>query len=274
MTPNPELSEKDFIQEGYKKNPFPFWLWFFLLTSMIALIWGASNWYMGKVSFLYQESPFLQVTNREMSLFLWQNPEFMRINVKVKTGYLPDFDYIDKVTINVANVDQYVAAPPELLFRYHTWKRLISDEYTQRPISKADFQEFLGYAEEWLPQYWPDSPVGYIQLVKGLSTVKEKNLATLPDEILPKYVKMAFQGWYNFFKDGEAINRLKVTETQMREFLTKNPHYARNYWCNIVNEQIPDYLKLGEKTGDAVVPANESSSFLRVAIYNYLKLGV
>ena len=70
-TPNlePKLSEKNFINESYKKKPLPFWLWLFLLTTVIALLWGLSNWYTGKIDFLYRESPFLQVTNRDLSLF-------------------------------------------------------------------------------------------------------------------------------------------------------------------------------------------------------------
>lgn len=273
--PTPELSEKDFIQEGYKKNPFPFWLWFFLLTTLIALLWGANNWYSGKIGVLFKESPFLRVTNREMSLFLWQNPEFMRINVKEKANYLPGFQYIDKVTLDVANADQFVVAPPDLLFRYHTWKRLVSDEFAQRPITKAAFSEFLSYAIEWHPQYWAAAPAGYVHFIEGLGRNQIENLATLPDSDLPTVVKMAFQGWYNYFKDGEAINQVKVSETQMRQFLTKYPHYARNFWRNVVMEKIPDYLKsmsAGKESGDAMVPHEEFSSFLRVAVYNFLKV--
>jgi len=274
--PGPELSEKDFIHEGYSKNPLPLWVWLFLLTTFAALVWGMGNWYSDKINLLFKESPFLQVTNRDMSLFLWQNPEFMRVNVKEKSAYLPAFKYTDKLTIDVAYADQYVAAPPELLFRYHTWKRLVSNEFTQRPIPMKEFQEFISYAEEWQPQFWPGAPAGYIRLIAGLANNKTENLTTLSLEELPMPVRMAFQGWQNYFKDGEALNQIKVTQKQMRQFLVSHPHYARNYWINIVKDKIPDYLKnvgSDKDTGDALVAPNEFTSFLRVGVYNYLKAG-
>ena len=273
--PGNELPEKDFINEGYKKNPLPLWLWFFLLIFMISLLWGMSNWYSVKINFLFQESPFLRVTNRQMSLFLWQNPEFMRANVKEKGGYLPGFKYVDKVTLDIAYADEFVAAPPELIFRYHTWNRLVSGEFTQRPIPKKEFQEFLSYAEEWHPRYWPEAPQGYIKLVNELAQKDIPNLATLSEQELPIDVRMAFQGWQNYFKDGEAINQLRVTQTQMGQFLSSHSHYTRNYWRNIVEDKIPNYLKSvttdKAPASESAIPANELSSFLRVAIYNYLK---
>lgn len=67
---DPELSEKDFINNnGFKKNPFPAWLWLFLITTVIALLWGVGNWYTNKINILFRQSPFLQVTNRSLSLF-------------------------------------------------------------------------------------------------------------------------------------------------------------------------------------------------------------
>lgn len=271
----PVLSEKDFIQEGYKKNPFPFWLCLFLFTALVAISWGVSNWYNGKINLLMRDSPFLQVTNREMSLFLWQNPEFMRINVKDKRNYLPAFQYTDKVTIDVANADQYVVAPPELLFRYHTWIRLLMDEFTERPVPLKEFKEFLSYAEEWHPNYWVNAPAGYIQMVKNLPNIlsdgkQTDDLAKLSVDEFPVVVRMAFQGWMNYFKEGEAINSLEITTKQMTDFLQGHAHYARNYWQNIVLDT-PDYLKNWQDKGKGVVPKNEISSFLRVAVFNYLK---
>ena len=272
INPNQELSEKNFINEGYKKNPFPFWVWFFLLTSFVALVWGMGNWYSDKITLLFKESPFLQVTNREMSLFLWENPEYMRVNVKEKSAYLPAFNTTDKLTIDLAYADQFVAAPPELLFRYHIWKRLISAEFSQRPIINKDFQEFLNQALEWQPQFWPDAPKGYIELLAKLPQNKTEDLASLPLETLPIPVRMAYTGWCNYFKDKEAINQLKVTKGQVSDFLIKNPHYARNYWRNILKKNIPNYLKSLENpkiSSDEWIGGDELSSFLRVGIFNY-----
>lgn len=273
-TPGPELPEKDFISEGYSKNPLPLWLWFFLLTALIALLWGVGNWYSGKINLLTRSSPFLQVTNREMSLYLWQNPEFMRVNVKEKNGYLPAFQYTDKITVNVADADQYVVAPPELLFRYHTWNRLVSSEFTQRPIPLQEFREFLGYAQEWHPMYWTAAPQGYVRFVEGLSKSTEEDLSKLSEQVMPMPVRMAFQGWLNYFKEGDAINALEPSERQMYQFLENHAHYARNYWRNVVEDTFPNYLVSMVKKGtqsDEVIPKTEIAPFLRVAVFNYLK---
>lgn len=269
----PKLSEKDFIHEGYSKDPWPLWLWLFLLTTLVALLWGLGNWYAGKVNLVVNNSPFLQVTNRDLSLFLWQNPEFMRINVREKANYLPAFQYLDKVTINVAYADQYAVAPPELLFRYHTWDRLVRQEFTERPIPIKDFRDFLSYVEEWQPDYWPGASAGYVDFIKNLPNSKVTDLSTLSREVLPLSVRMAFQGWQNYFKEGEAIDKIEITQKQLEEFLAGHPHYARNYWQNIVKDSVPNYLKgtvSGESAGDAIVPADELTPFLKVAVYNYL----
>lgn len=269
--PGPELSEKNFINESYKKDPFPFWLWLVLLTMVIALVWGVLNWYTNKINLFVSENPFLQVTNRDMSLFLWQNPEFMRANVKEKSGYLPDFKYLDKVTVDVAFVDHYAVAPPELLFRYHTWSRLLKEEFIERPIPIKDFKDFLSYVEEWQPRFWPNAPKEYANLVENLSKSQVEDLSTLSDKELPLDVRIAFQGWENYFKEGEEINTIQATQHELKEFLSLHPHYARNYWQNILMDSVPNYLK-GSENGtkaESIVPANELSPFLKVALYNY-----
>lgn len=269
-TPQPELSEKDFIQEGYRKNPFPFWLWLFLLTVVIALLWGGSTWYSGKMGSLFNESPFLQVTNRQLSLFLWQNPEFMRINSKQKGGYLTGFKYVDEVTMELASADHYTVAPPDLLFRYHTWNRLIKEESSFGKISRNDFLKFLDEVPEWQPSYWPGAPVAYVKMVDELSSKNESKF--LSTTLLPLDVLIAFQGWRNYFKDREAINLVKPSFAEMRSFLKSHPHYARNFWRNIVADTNPDYLKsLVSKNEEEIVPSNEMSSFLKVAIFNFLQ---
>lgn len=271
-TPSPELQEKDFIQEGYRKNPFPFWLWLFLLTAVIALLWGGSTWYSGQIGALFKESPFLQVTNRQLSLFLWQNPEFMRINSKQKSGYLTGFQHVDNVTMELASADHYAAAPPELLFRYHTWSRLVKDESSFGKISRNEFHKFLDEVPEWMPTYWPNAPKEYVQMVQGLPSSQADDLNALDASILPQDVRIAFQGWKNYFKDGEAINQVKPTFMEMRQFLKSHPHYARNFWRNIVADSNPDYLKgISSVDNEGVVPTKAMSSFLKVAIFNYLK---
>lgn len=273
--PEPELDEKDFIQNGMTKNPFPLYVWIFLGAVLLSLLLGIGNWYQGKFAGLINRSPFLQVTNRELSLFLWQNPEFMRANVKEKANYLPGFNYIDSVTMDLASADQYVSAPPELLFRYHTWNRLIKDEFSETAIPKAEFIKFLRDVPEWHPRYWPAAPKEYIELTDHLDKVTTDDLSKLSKEKLPVEVRLAFQGWHNFFIDGEAINDLKPTVGQMESFISSHPHYARNYWRNIVMDHTPRYLSdLQTKStkSDEVVPSEELTSFLRVAFFNYTKL--
>jgi hypothetical protein len=260
----PSLAEKDFIHEGYSKHPLPMWLWLFLATATLGLLWGIANWYSDKINLIFKESPFLQVTNRDLSLFLWQNPEFMRINVKEKGNYLPGFKYLDKVTIDVAYADQYAVAPPELLFRFHTWDRLLKNEFTEGSIQLQNFRNFLSYAEEWHPNYWPEAPRKYVELIKTLPESTIEDLSTLSNRELPLEVRIAFQGWKNYFIDGEAINTFSVTYSQLNEFLASHPNYARNYWQNIVT----NYLK--NVVDEEKVPSDELASFLRVALFNYI----
>jgi hypothetical protein len=257
----PELSEKDFINESYQKDPFPFWFWLFVVMGITALVVGGSLWYSEKIDELFKASPFLRVTNREMSLFLWDNPEFMRANVKVKNGYLPDFEYLDRVGLDPDRAEEYAVAPPELIFRYHTWYRLLGDVLIPQPIPKEQFLLFIQDSREWQPEYWPKAPKGYVELLKGLAESKVTDLSTLPEDALPKEVRQAFQGWQHFFYDGEALNKIHPSKETVEAFLTQYPHYARNYWFNIVKDHYPDYLKDNE--------AKDLTPFTRAALYNF-----
>lgn len=257
------LSEKNFIHEGYKQNPFRFWFWLSIAVAISFSLWGAFTWYASKLTQEYRENPFLQVTNRQMSLFLWQEPEFMRNNASNKSVYMPAFKYIDKVTIDPSYADDYVIAPPEVIFRYHTWKRLISHEIPQRHIPLKEFKEFLSYAEEWQPQNWPQAPENYIEVVRDLDI--HRNL----EEILPYEVKIAFQGWKNYFLEGDSINSMIPTTDEIQAFLKVYPHYASNYWRNIIGAKYLHSLSLNPPL--AIFPKDELSPFLRAALYNYLQ---
>jgi hypothetical protein len=266
-TPTPPLSEKDFIHEEYPRNPYPFWIWLLGVVAFTMLIWGGSVWYSRWLAKKVEEAPFLHVTNRQFSLFLWQNSSLMRKNMPVKSGYLPGFQYIDKVSLFLPNADQYVVAPPEILFLYHTWHRLISAEFTPRPVPLEEFRQFLDYAEEWKPQNWPGAPKEYIELVGKLPSMQSQDLQPL----LPLDVQKAFQGWKNYFLEGDAINEVKPTYREMQEFLETHPHYARNYWRNIVDSEKLHYLKTlssGTFEPDEIIPEDELSGFLKVAFFN------
>jgi|694.fasta_scaffold06950_8 hypothetical protein len=276
MMPRRQLQEKDFIQDSLNKNPFPMWLWLFLITVFAAISWGAHSYFSSMWLSDIQASPFLQVTNRQLSIFLWQFPEHMRINAKVKNGYLPGFQYENKISMVPADADKFVAAPPEVIFLYHTWHRQIGNDYIPRSISAEEFKEFLNYAEEWKPEFWPEAPKGYIQMVHQLSTVSvsgiPKDLNDLSDNILPVQVKQAFQGWKNFFKEGSEINLIRPSYEEVAAFVKAYPNYARNFWRNILNRSTPDYLiSLSKKQGQEKVPNKELAPFLKVALYNYSK---
>lgn len=275
IPPRKELQEKDFIQDSTNKNPFPMWLWLFLMTALSALFWGSNSYFFSKWQQDIESSPFLQVTNRQFSIFLWQFSDNMRVNSKSKNGYLPGFQYENKVSLVLEDADKYVVAPPSLIFLYHTWERQISNEFTPRSIPLDEFKEFLAYAEEWKPSFWSAAPKGYVQLIQTLSNpTTSENLNDLPESALPIIVRKAFQGWKNYFKEGEEINKLKPTYLQMADFLKTHPHYARNYWRNIVYSTTPHYLVSFMKTVDrssTEMPQNEITPFLRVDIFNYLK---
>jgi len=272
--PRKELQEKDFTQDSLRKNPFPFWIWLVILTSLIAIFWGSGNWYSNFINQEVAKSPFLQLTNRQFSIFLWQFPEYMRINAKSKQGYLTGFQYQEnKINMVLSDADKYVVAPPDLLFLYHTWQRLISQEFTPRAIPSDEFKEFLAYAEEWQPRYWPEAPKPYVALVQDLAkNASVQDLNEQSEDILPILVRQSFQGWKNYFKEGDAINSINPTYAEMQQFIKEKPHYARNYWRNIVEVQYPMYLKsIKQQKQNDIMPRNEIAPFLRVAYYNFFE---
>lgn len=269
-----ELRDDKLIQErGYKSDPGLLWIWAFMLVAIVAILWGAGSWYAGYLGQKQADRPFLQVTNRDMSLFLWQNPEFMRVNAKTKSGYLPGFQYTDRVSVEPALADQFAIAPPEVLFRYHTWSRLIGEEYIARPIPVGEFSDFLDYCQEWQPKYWKDAPEAYKNTVAALDRNATLNLAQLPESTLPNVVRIAFQGWKNYMVEGAAINQLKPTYKQVSAFLRQHPHFARNFWQNIFDDESHRYLGSLAKQPDSdqVVPDSELAPFLKVVLFNFLQ---
>lgn len=273
VTP-PRLDEKDFIQENYSKNPFPFWIWLALLATVAALFWGSSNWFRQNMADTVNSKPFLQVTNRQMSLFLWQFPEFMRANAPIKEGYLPGFNFRDsKFSIEQGQAEKIASAPPEVLFLYHTWARLLKPETIRRPISLVEFKEFLAALPEWQPSNWPKAPESYKKLVNSLDTISKEDFAN-QSETLPIEVEIAATGWLNFFKDGAEIDKVSPTLGEMENFLDQHPHYARNYWRNIVMPWRPSYLLSNFKDNfkpNEKVPSTEMAGFLQYAYFNEMQ---
>ena len=262
------LDEKDFIQERKQKPALPVWLWLMILIAVIISVWMGGEWVIREMQIKVEKAPFLRVTNREISLYLWQNPHEMRANVKSKTGYLPGFQSIESVGPRLEGVDSFTQAPPELLFQYHTWKRLLGDYVFPRPMPVNEFKEFLTQAPEWEPKNWPQASEEYRALVNELDTLRVSNLQTLPLNTLPKEVRFAFYGWKNFYIDKDKINQARPTYEDAHRLIKTYPNYARNFWQNLY----PDYLKglddTNVKSSDAI-PNEELEPFLRVAFYNF-----
>lgn len=270
-TNNDGLPEDKFINESYSKNPRPFWTWMAIIAAGVTFIWGSMNWLGMKMNEEISSKPFLQVTNRQFSLFLWQFSQFMRGNMPAKLDYLPGFNTGSKLGVKAEDAENTVRTPPEILFYYHTWDRLLKSEFIPRPIPLSEFLEFLDAQAAWKPENWPNAPSEYVSFVEKLSTSKQKDLAEVGLTDLPLDVRMAFQGWKNFYKEGDQINAIDPTGTEMETFLATNPHYARNYWRNILMDTQPKYL-ISVANGDASddsLPANQLSGFLKIAFFNY-----
>lgn len=261
IEPKDELEERNFIREDKARPPNSYWLIVLIGLGVVALLGLGVSRLLQEVKTDAIDKPFLQVTNRDFSLFLWQNTEYMKVNSKEKTGYLPGFHTVNKVTPKAESADDYVAVPPEVMFRYHTWKRLVGNDYISRPIPVSEFVEFLSYDDEWLPRNWSKAPDDYKDLVNILDKMPKEDLTQLPTQ-----VKMAFVGWKNFYKEGDSINQLTPNYGDIKTFIDVHPGYARSHWRNIY----PNYLKsLGTADSKSQVPESEIPSFLRVALYNF-----
>lgn len=276
FSPPPQpLSEKDFIQNKPVLKSLPFWTWLFMAAAFLAILLGMYSWYGELMQKEDSSEPFLAVTNREFSVFLWQFPQYLKPNAGKKMGYLPGF-YGDKENLIVQEAEKNVSAPPDLLFLYHTWNRLLAPEYAKRPISSAEFEEFLQRLPEWIPSNWKAAPPEYAALVNSEGYKKIDNLETLTNDELPRIVRIAFQGWRNYYKEGPQINAFAPTIGQVKKFLENYPNYARNYWRNIAEvagQPVAglNYLSLlliGIPNAGDKFPSDQLTPFLKAAMYN------
>lgn len=269
------LSEKDFIQDSKTGRSNPWWLWVSLIAAVAALVWGSGSWYHSFMANERKHDPFLEVTNRDFSLFLWQFPSYMRVNNAKKTGFLTGF-LTSSENFSPSTAEEFVIAPPDLVFLYQTWNRLLSVDFIERPIDPKDFSRFLAQLPEWQPSNWPASPKEYVELITTESYTLAKNMQVLPQSTLPMVVRQAFIGWKNYFFEGPQINALQPTFAETKAFLDKHPHYGHSYWRNIkevygqkvAGESYLMGLKNDDFAPDATVPVEQLSSFLKVAMYN------
>jgi hypothetical protein len=262
------LDEKDFIQEIKGKNPLPIWGFTLIVFAIFTLLWAGGVLLFQQRQAKVQENPFLKVTNRELSLFLWQNPEFMRIHNASKTGYLPGFHSTDRVNPKLESVNDFAVAPPEVLFQYHTWKRLLGNYIFKRPISMEEFKEFLSSDPEWIPENWPEAPSEYDQFVKEMELLKVKDLQTLSLDILPLEVRQAFLGWKNYYREGDLINKPPPKTGEIQVFLKQYPNFSRPNWRNVYPEYLISIQNVSANEEESL-SNEELTSFLRAAFYNF-----
>ena len=150
----------------------------------------------------------------------------------------------------------------------------MSDLPVTRSIPKQQFLEFLKDSDEWRPGNWPGEPAAYPEFVKNLPESSVTDLKSTSFDILPNEIRMAFIGWKNYYSEGKEINDLKPTYALLERLVSVAPNYNRNFWRNIVMEAeqnyLLDYFK-GTFKADDVIPNNQISSFLRVALFNQNK---
>ncbi len=238
------------------------------LILLMAGVWGFERWVQNKMLSSLEASPYHQVSNRELSLFLWQHTEMMRANVRYKSSYLPGFDYKSRVGIQVGKAEDRAIAPPELLHRYQLWKEVLAGYAFGREMSGSELMDFLEDFPEWHAEAWPEAPQEYGQLLARLA-----EMGPNADERIrvPREVQEAFLGWRNYRDDGEKINAANYTVGELNDFLADYPGYTRRYWRLVLAETQPNYLAILDQEdvpADRVVPKEQISSFLRVALYN------
>ncbi len=271
MGSNPEL-----VEDNEAASSKALWVFLALFLFVLAALWTIQEWQKEILSKKQFTTPFLQVTNRDFSLFLWQNPEFMCYNGKRRFGRCSYSNAEVNIQLIPEFADEYVAVPPEVIFRYHTWKRLLGDTLAPRSIHPGEFHIFLLKNPEWTPRYWKKAPQAYRAFLKTLSELQMDDLQTLPFATLPKEVRLAFQGWRNVTKEWINIESIHPTGQEMQQFLELHPTYNRNYWRNILMKSKPGYLKNFPFGPDPrminkneVLTADEFSHFLKVGFYNY-----
>lgn len=269
------LSEKNFIQNGWTIGSFPFWLWIALLAALSAISWGTLSWYHRTIAQDQASEPFLRVTNRQFSLFLWQFPAFLPKNHQKRMGYLPAFSR-EGERMDPILADAYVSAPPALLFLYHTFSRLLApEELNGVTPTLQEFKEFLHMLPEWQPSYWKEAPPHYMNWIGQLDDLSSSTPFSFPPEGLPREVQQAFIGWKSYFKEGKEINALRPTVGQVKTFLAQHPTYNRSYWRNIgeiEGQHIAgnEYLRalISQVPDDEEMPPEQLSSFLRFALFH------
>lgn len=234
-----------------------------------------SQWYTQLQKIEKKHDPFLEVTNRDFSLFLNSFPSFIPFAKH-------DTQTEETVSNSLLQIDidnTFVNAPEEVLFLYHTWHRLLFLYAPLRIIRPTEFREFLTTVPQWDAIGWPEAPIAYKELLQSQKYLNMKDLQELPFTTFPLTVRQAFQGWKNAFKEALEIDSWNPLFSDVLSFLLNFPNFARNEWRNI--DQVAglhvaglDYLSSilhKDFQPTDIVPSTQLSSFLKIALFNMHK---
>lgn len=264
------------VSNKNKNSNLQLWVFLVLFCAVFGLLWFSACFHTKILSERINRSFFYKVSNRDFSLFLWQNPEFMRANAYNKLGYLPHFNTDQGVQVIPELADQHVSVPSDVLYRYHIWKLLLGKSLANRPINVTEFKNFLRNNPEWYPQYWSKSTPAYKQFIDHLDSLIDVDLQNYSYKAFPLKVRMAFQGWKNYFFEWDDIKEVRPTIEQMKTFLEEHPGYKRCLWRNLLLSDKPDYLKpfwgcRSPPSSNDSLNDDELSNFLKAGFYNYSK---
>jgi hypothetical protein len=250
---------------------FPVWASILTFVALALIVYGV----IYSLQHLKEgKSPpqFAQVTNRQYSLFLWQNPQYMTYDLPPSSEYVTGYWDSRKLFADPVVADALVDSSAEMLYLYHTWATLLKSYLPGRPIPAARFMDFLMTCQEWQPRFWPQAPLGYGELVESIAQMNPtENLEELSMDEFSLDLRLAFQGYENYFFEAVQINALKPTYADIAELLQKYPYYARKYWFEALEKEYPNYLLTytkGAYDPAESVPEDELTPFLRVALFN------
>lgn len=262
------LKEQDFIPKETWKSPNPFLLGLFFVATAVVIASGTLSWYNEKKTQKFQK-PFYNVTNRSFVLFIRQNPSFLKQNVSSNEAYLPGLKLIENVGSNADKADALVQAPDNILFQYHTWKRLLDYPPFKRPIPLDQFKDFLKAYIEWTPDHWKDAPKNYADLVRKINAGAPVGHL---EDVLPIEVQKAFTGWKNFTIEKDTMEEFTPTFGLLRDLIKKYPNFQRNYWINLLKDSNPSYLEMisFEKVEPKEdIPLKDLAPFIDIALFNF-----
>ena len=254
------------------KRMIPAWASVLGYLGLAFIIYGLTFWLHILIEEKRPVNVYSKVANRDYSLFLWQNPQWMG-NLKSKeTLYVTGDWSAGKSFADPRLAEAYVTLPADILYIYNTWRTQVWQYLPPRPIPAGKFLRFLAICDMWQPRNWTEAPLDYNDLIEKLGSMNPlEDLQKQPLSILPHEVRLAFIGYENYFFEANQINALKPTYGDIQAFLKKYPQYGRSYWIKAIDGRYPKYLlsySQAQYVPNEMVPDDELAPFLRAALYN------